>query len=156
MYEVFMKRSTYAQTTEAKIRFGRLEFHFLRAMATLHGVALSEMVRRFVADAMTRYSERGLYKMEVESDEAPAERALGITIVRGDTGTLRVRFPDGLSDVLRDEIQDTLSRHLKELNGLVASRPNGKTVQVEGKAEGDGGEGSQGREVTTWTSHHAL
>ncbi len=47
-----MERETYSDVKETKLRLGKLEGAYLRSQAKAHGVSLSEMTRRIVAERM--------------------------------------------------------------------------------------------------------
>lgn len=132
-----MKRSTYSDVAEMKVRFGKLELALLRWAATEQGVALSEIVRRFVGDALTKYRGAGWYQPEPEQESSVLKQALSIDVVRKEQGDLYIRYPVEFSMMLRGYLRDALNQHVSELEGLIPPAVNEQPTYSGGEDRGE-------------------
>lgn len=115
-----MERETYSDVRETKLRLGKLEGAYLRAQAAQHGISLSEMTRRIVAERMARHEEQG--KDTPDPAPVPPDPSLVIEVVRNERGRPVVHCPGEFSAGLQSAILATLSRHVAEFEDLLPVR----------------------------------
>ena len=115
-----MERETYSDVKETKLRLGKLEGAYLRSQAKAHGISLSEMTRRIVAESMG--NPEGTHTPAAEIAPLPPDLSLVIEIVRNALGRSVVRCPDEFSPTLQAALVATLGRHLAEIEALIPVR----------------------------------